>query len=159
IYVKNIRTIRTKKGEQMAFVDGDDTTGSISLTLFPTVFRQLRQSVEKGQVYYVEGKVERSTYNQELQILVQRIEKAQQVETSISDETCFIRITKDVEQTDVFQKMKEVLSRHAGHIPVIVYFEKTGKKIVLNEENWVAHTSASQQQLAYVLGEQNVIFK
>ncbi|MEO2434724.1 DNA polymerase III subunit alpha, partial [Enterococcus faecalis] len=115
----------------------------------------LRQSVEKGQVYYVEGKVERSTYNQELQILVQRIEKAQQVETSISDETCFIRITKDVEQTDVFQKMKEVLSRHAGHIPVIVYFEKTGKKIVLNEENWVAHTSASQQQLAYVLGEQN----
>ncbi|MCF0231106.1 MAG: hypothetical protein HUJ63_02285, partial [Enterococcus sp.] len=81
------------------------------------------------------------------------------VETSISDETCFIRITKDVEQTDVFQKMKEVLSRHAGHIPVIVYFEKTGKKIVLNEENWVAHTSASQQQLAYVLGEQNVIFK
>ena len=39
------------------------------------------------------------------------------------------------------------------------YFEKTGKKIVLNEENWVAHTSASQQQLAYVLGEQNVIFK
>lgn len=46
-----------QKGEQMAFVDGDDTTGSISLTLFPTVFRQLRQSVEKGQVYYVEGKV------------------------------------------------------------------------------------------------------
>ena len=42
---------------------------------------------------------------------------------------------------------------------MIVYFEKTGKKIVLNEENWVAHTSASQQQLAYVLGEQNVIFK
>ena len=54
--------------------------------------------------------------------------KAQQVETSISDETCFIRITKDVEQTDVFQKMKEVLSRHAGHIPVIVYFEKQVRK-------------------------------
>ena len=33
-----------------------------------------------------EGKVERSTYNQELQILVQRIEKAQQVETSISED-------------------------------------------------------------------------
>lgn len=112
----------------MAFVDGDDTTGSISLTLFPTVFRQLRQSVEKGQVYYVEGKVERSTYNQELQILVQRIEKAQQVETSISDETCFIRITKDVEQTDVFQKMKRYSVVIFGHIPVIVYFEKQERK-------------------------------
>ena len=116
----------------MAFVDGDDTTGSISLTLFPTVFRQLRQSVEKGQVYYG-----RKSGTQYVQSRIANIgstnRKAQQVETSISDETCFIRITKDVEQTDVFQKMKEVLSRHAGHIPVIVYL-KTGKKN--NEENW-----------------------
>ncbi len=73
--------------------------------------------------------MERSTYNQELQILVQRIEKAQQVETSISDETCFIRITKRCRTNGrFFQKMKEVLSRHAGHIPVIVYFEKNRKE-------------------------------
>lgn len=159
IYVKNVRVIRTKKGEQMAFVDGDDGTGEISLTLFPTVFRLLRQAVEKGQVYYIEGKAERSNYNQELQVLVNRIEKAAEIEQGISAETCFLRITKEKDTKETLQKIQEIIQRHRGSTPVILYYEATGKKIVLNEENWLANSAESKQQLSFVLGEKNIAFK
>jgi DNA polymerase-3 subunit alpha len=159
IYVKNVRVIRTKKGEQMAFVEGDDVTGEISLTLFPTVFRQLRQTIEKGQIYYVEGKVERSKYNQELQVLVSRIEKAATIENNISEKTCFLRIVPETDSKETLKKVQEVLQRHQGHIPVIIYFERTGKKIVLNEENWLDDSEASKSQLSYILGEKNIAFK
>ena len=50
----------------MAFVDGDDTTGSISTNVVPNRFSPVKTECRERQVYYVEGKVERSTYNQEL---------------------------------------------------------------------------------------------
>lgn len=159
IYVKDIRVIRTKKGEQMAFVEGDDVTGSLSLTLFPTVFRTLRQTVEKNQVYFVEGKIEKSNYNQELQLLVNQIERASDIENNISATTCYLKIVEAKDQKKVLQSIHEVIQKHRGNTPVIVYFEKNGKKLVLGEENWVANTVDAKQELETILGGQNVVFK
>ncbi|MBM7688222.1 DNA polymerase III subunit alpha [Enterococcus ureilyticus] len=159
IYVKDVRVIRTKKGEQMAFVEGDDLTGSLSLTLFPAVFRTLRQTVEKNQVYFVEGKVEKSNYNQELQLLVNQIEKASDIETSISATTCYLKISEERDQKEVLHSIHEVLQKHKGNTPVIIYFEKSNKKLVLGEENWLSETIDVKEQLEAILGSQNVVFK
>ncbi|MGM0216948.1 DNA polymerase III subunit alpha [Enterococcus sp. AZ126] len=159
IYVKDIRVIRTKKGEQMAFVEGDDLTGSLSLTLFPTVFRTLRQTVEQNQVYFVEGKIEKSNYNQELQLLVNQIEKASDIENSISATTCYLKIIEAKDQKEILQSIQDVIQKHRGNTPVIIYFEKNGKKLVLGEENWIADTVDVKEQLEAILGDQNVVFK
>ncbi|MFD2305861.1 DNA polymerase III subunit alpha [Enterococcus termitis] len=159
IYVKDVRVIRTKKGEQMAFVEGDDLSGSLSLTLFPTVFRSLRQTVEQNQVYFVEGKVEKSNYNQELQLLVNRIEKASDIEQSISATTCYLRITEEKDQKDILASVNQLIQKNKGNVPVIIYFEKTGKKLVLGEENWLTETTTVKEQLVDILGDENVVFK
>lgn len=159
IYVKDVRVIRTKKGEQMAFVEGDDLTGSLSLTLFPTIFRTLRQNVENGQVYYVEGKIEKSTYNQELQLLVNRIEKASGIEKNISATTCYLKITEEKDQKGILQRIHEIIQANQGQTPVILYFEKDKKKVVLGEENWLIDSNEVKEQLVAVLGSENVIFK
>lgn len=159
IYVKDVRVIRTKKGEQMAFIEGDDLTGSLSLTLFPKIFRTLRQSVEKNQVYYVEGKIDKSKYNQELQLLVNQIEKASAIENSISTMTCYLRIVEAKDQKDILQSVHAVIQKHQGTIPVILYFEKNGKKLVLGAENWLADTADVKEQLEAILDSGNVVFK
>jgi DNA polymerase III catalytic subunit, DnaE type len=38
--VDSIRQIRTKKGDDMAFVKVSDTTGEISVTIFPQLFKK-----------------------------------------------------------------------------------------------------------------------
>ncbi|EOI01938.1 DNA polymerase III, alpha subunit [Enterococcus moraviensis ATCC BAA-383] len=159
IYVKDVRVIRTKKGEQMAFVEGDDLTGSLSLTLFPAVFRTLRQTIEKNEVYFVEGKIEKSNYNQELQLLVNQIEKATTIENKISATTCYLKIVEEKDQKAVLKSVQDVFQKHKGNTPVIMYFEKNGKKLVLGEENWVANTVEVKEQLEAILGSQNVVFK
>lgn len=56
--VEEQRVIRTKKGEQMAFVTLSDEYGQISLTLFPKEYAQFRALLENDTVLLVEGNIE-----------------------------------------------------------------------------------------------------
>ncbi len=53
-----IKQIRTKKGELMAFVELQDEYGSISATLFPKEFAAVQQQLELNLIAYVEGVLE-----------------------------------------------------------------------------------------------------
>ncbi|MBL1229413.1 DNA polymerase III subunit alpha [Enterococcus sp. BWB1-3] len=159
VYVKNVRTIRTKKGEQMAFVEGDDSTGSISLTLFPTVFRSLRQTVHLNQVYYVEGKVEKSTYNQELQVLVNEITEAAPIEKGISEKTCYLKIEESEGAQKTLQEIRRIIQHYPGSIPVVLFYADQKKKIILDNNYWITENTEVQQQFKALLGETNVVFK
>ncbi|MER2191065.1 MAG: DNA polymerase III subunit alpha [Solibacillus sp.] len=56
--VEDIRQIRTKKGEQMAFVQVQDEFGVVSITLFPQVYEPLAKQLQHDQLVYVEGVLE-----------------------------------------------------------------------------------------------------
>lgn len=56
--VEHIRVIRTKQGQQMAFVELQDEFGSISVTLFPQLFETVKQSLAVDRFVYVEGIIE-----------------------------------------------------------------------------------------------------
>ena len=159
VYVKEVRVIRTKKGEQMAFVEVDDLTGSLSLTVFPTIFRTLRNTIEKNCVYYAEGKIEKSNYNQALQLLVEQMTLANELEQAISDSTCYLKIPAVENEASLLKEVYETIQRNKGLIPVVLYYESNKKKLVLGEENWVEYSDTIQKQLQGILGEQNVVFK
>lgn len=159
LYVKDIRTIRTKKGETMAFLEASDESGDISLTLFPRTYRQVSKILAVNTVYYVEGKVERSTYNQELQLLVETLILAKDFATRMSSKKYYLRVTKELDSPEVRQELKELLKNNLGNIPVILYYEKSDQKIALNDEFWLNDTEVAKNQLLLLLGEKNVILK
>ena len=57
--IQDIKKIRTKKGESMAFVTIQDETGSISVTLFPDDYAKYNSLLEELSIIVVEGKSER----------------------------------------------------------------------------------------------------
>ena len=69
--VKNIKTIKTKTDETMAFMNIEDDQSSIELTLFPRIYSGLN-NIALGQVVIVGGKVQK---REKLQIVVDSIEK------------------------------------------------------------------------------------
>ena len=69
--VKNIKTIKTKNDESMAFMNIEDDQNEIELTLFPRIYNNLN-NVAIGQVIIVGGKVQK---REKLQIVVDSIEK------------------------------------------------------------------------------------
>lgn len=59
--VREVRTIRTKKGDAMAFVTLEDGHGELPCVAFPDAWRRLSRSVEEGAQLLCEGKL---SYNQ-----------------------------------------------------------------------------------------------
>lgn len=69
--VEDIRRIRTKKGEAMAFVTVQDDTGTVSITLFPDDFAKFNTLLKEQAILFIEGKKE--TRNGRVQIIAKNI--------------------------------------------------------------------------------------
>jgi len=56
--VKRMRSLVTKKGDDMAFVTLEDSFGEIELVLFPSTWAKTSHMVEVGSLLVVEGKMQ-----------------------------------------------------------------------------------------------------
>lgn len=159
LYVKDIREIRTKKGEQMAFITGNDPTSEISVTVFPELYRRIRQSFGVNDVIYVEGKAEVSNYDGELQIVSQQIMTAEAAEQQLNQERCYLKITGEREQDGTLNRLSQLLADFPGPVPVVLFYETSGKRLQLPEQNWLLKSPESIEALKKLLGNENVVFK
>lgn len=158
-YVKSIKEIRTKKGELMAIIEGDDESQASSVTVFPEDYRQMRKKILANQVLYIEGRVQKNRYNDQLQILPFKITPAHEIEETISEQTCYIKIVKERNQPDLFMTFRQLIKEYGGSIPVVLFYEETGKQVLLESEYWLQENSDLNQELQSLFGEGNVIFK
>ena len=69
--VQDIKRIRTKKGESMAFVSIEDDTGSVSITLFPQDYAKFNHLLKEQVILKIEGRSERR--NGRVQVLAKSI--------------------------------------------------------------------------------------
>ena len=72
VNIDKIKEITTKKNEIMAFITGTDNTGSISITLFPDIYKLNISKLKKNNIVKVSGKVEKR-FN-EYQVIAQKID-------------------------------------------------------------------------------------
>lgn len=156
--VKNIKKITTKKGEPMAFLDVSDASGTCSVTLFPKVYRKYIQDIEEGNILYIEGKAEQRL-SKELQLVAYQIEKAEKIAERYTNSKCFVRIVSKMDQSDTLTKVKNTLQQYKGTIPVILYYEKQGKKVLLKEKYWVKNDDNLLKKIEFILGEGNIIIR
>lgn len=56
--IETIKQIRTKKGELMGFIEIEDETGSISVTIFPKEYLKFLEWIKEEQLVYIEGVLE-----------------------------------------------------------------------------------------------------
>ena len=143
----------------MAFLTGNDQSGDISLTIFPQTYRRLRNDLELESVYLVQGKVERSRYDQAIQLLVEEMVPAQAAEDEVSDKTLFLRVQAEQDTSEIQQGIAERLQLSPGKIPVVIYYEKSRRKIVLDKKFWVRVNDTLLNALSDILGEQNVVIR
>jgi len=61
--VVGVRTMKSKRGDTMAFISLDDRTGRIEASLFGELYDQLRGRLEADQVMIVEGEVSSDDYS------------------------------------------------------------------------------------------------
>ncbi|WEG74164.1 DNA polymerase III subunit alpha [Vagococcus intermedius] len=159
LLIKNIRIIRTKKGEQMAFVDGHDASGETSVTIFPGTYRQISKRLDKDKVILVQGKVSRSKFDKALQVVADSIEFAEDYQDKLGPKICYLKIEEADESETLLIQLKGIFKQHPGITPVILYFEKNAQKLVLSDEFWVNESINLKNELSCIVNKGNIVFK
>jgi len=59
--INYVKSLRTKKGDMMAFVDIVDDKGSLSLAVMPNIYANFSKELVKGKYVYFEGNMERQS--------------------------------------------------------------------------------------------------
>ncbi len=72
VLVEKVKTIVTKKGDNMSFITGSDSTATQEFTLFPKQFLQT-PNIKKGDLLKIRGHVEKR-YN-EIQIIIEKVKR------------------------------------------------------------------------------------
>lgn len=71
----------------------------------------------------------------------------------------YIKIAKDREQTQLLVRLKEMLKQHPGSLSVLLFYERSGKTMVLNKEYNIKPSPELFRQMESILGEDRVVVK
>ncbi|QER67463.1 DNA polymerase III subunit alpha [Paucilactobacillus nenjiangensis] len=163
VFVTNVKVIRTKRGEQMAFVSGSDQTGSIEVTVFPNLYKRISALLEKNKILLVDGKVETE---RRLQVIANQIQdaktvvvKSNQTKPPTVSKRWVLRIDAQHENQQTQQNLADFLVSEPGNIPVIIFEQRTDKKLIQPKERWIPDSVGIQSRLVEILGTDNVVLQ
>ncbi|HZH58025.1 MAG TPA: DNA polymerase III subunit alpha [Metabacillus sp.] len=153
--VGTIRTIRTKKGEVMAFLSLGDETGEVDAVMFPQTFSKYSEKAKDGLVYLFAGKVEKR--HDKVQFIIQQLIETDDLSVPTQQEKLFIKIEKQSTDQNKLIQIKDILKRFHGNTPVLLHYENEKRTIQLPEEFFITASDTSVNELMKLLGKENVV--
>ncbi|MRX71744.1 DNA polymerase III subunit alpha [Bacillus lacus] len=154
-FITKVRTIRTKKGDSMAFLAISDESGDMEAVAFPSAFGRLATLLQQGEVVLLEGKLDIRDEREQF-----IIEKAQLPEKLAGDEgTLFLKASEEVQQSGKLSEVKRILKKYSGRVAVYLYYENSKKTIQLPSEFHIQPSQACLEELKGLLGSDHVVLK
>lgn len=157
--ITDIRTIQTKKGDQMAFLHIEDETGDTAVTVFPKSYKQYQLQFVKNEKLFIEGTVEE--YEGERKVILNKCASIQMLldnEAAQKTETLYLYITK-LKEKEGLETLKNLLENTPGEVPVALKYESTEKVVHLSEFWNVAVTESFLDRAKALLGKKYVYLK
>ena len=155
----------TKNNKMMAFVDMEDLYGNVEVVVFPNVYEKsgalIREDalvVVKGTINFKEGEVPKLLANEVMDLretgksasIANGDNKADTV--NIADmQPVKIRIPDDM--ADGLQVIRDVLVKHKGETPVIIYMK--GKAMKTSRDLWVEADDIFCGKIRALVGPEN----
>ena len=155
--LKNIRKTRTKKGEPMAFGTIQDETGEMEFVVFSEVYPLVFSVLEENQLVLIKGKT-RKNLQSKWQVQVQQVLSLFEVEglaqaTSIK---CYIKITKELQNKEVFEKIRSVIINNPGDTTVLLYIESKNQVFKMNFNSGLMVDAQTLKAISDIVGEENI---
>ena len=116
VEVQSIKVIRTKNGENMAFIQVTDTKKKLDVTLFPETYRHFSKLIKEKGYYYLTGKIQER--DGRLQMILAEAAEA-------SAERFWIQLADRSQD----RQIAEILQRYPGNIPVVLRYEHEKKTV------------------------------
>lgn len=156
VYLIEVKKIRTKKGELMAFVKMSDSSGDLDGVIFPDAFRRYGVLCQEGEILLISGKVERRKEN--LQFIIETIQSPKEIQLP-KKQTLFIKIPTEIHEQHVLYQLHAIFQKYPGKTVVVLHYEATMQTIKVSKKNWVNPSQECLQEIQNLLGKENVVLK
>lgn len=137
VEIQSIRVIRTRKGENMAFLQVSDSKTKLEVTVFADRYRQFKDFLHEGSFYYLNGKVQ--ARDGRLQLILNSLKEA------VSE-----RFWIQVANHDYDSEIYHILEQYKGEIPVIIRYENEQKNVLL-PSYFVSKDVSLQESLSQIV--------
>ena len=122
IQLENVKKIRTKNGQNMAFITINDGNNTMDGVVFPDVYKKYEQLLSEESMLTVRGKFERR--NNKLQLIISQMSSLETFEQAIMQNARQIVIRQDKDIAEIDQLSTEKTEQS---LPVEFYDETTNK--------------------------------
>ncbi|WP_413627353.1 DNA polymerase III subunit alpha [Fructilactobacillus vespulae] len=153
--INNIKVIRTKKGEQMAFMTISDQFGNVEVTIFPQLYKQISKWIKVNLVIWINGSVEK---RRGIQLIANQIKNAANLlhEYQNRNKKLFIKITPESNSTKNYQKMKQIIINYPGDTKIILVDSSSKRERRLGSQYNIDVNQKSINDLKGIFGSENL---
>jgi DNA polymerase-3 subunit alpha len=151
-----VRRIKTKKGESMAFAVMTDESGNSELVIFPRTWDKVKDLLIEGELVLVFGRYDHT--RERTQLIVDKVALLKAL-TLHEERKLYLRISSSAQDPAILEQVKDLLLANTGTVPVILYYEQTKQTKHLTDEYRVTANQSFLLNLKEMLGEANVILK
>ncbi|WP_050616034.1 DNA polymerase III subunit alpha [Bacillus testis] len=158
-YIAEERTIRTKKGEVMAFLTLADESDELEAVAFPAAYKKHAVHLSKGSIAILSGVTE--LRNGKPQFIVNDLYPLEELREWQKEESeiLYIRLEKNADQAVLSKRVNRILKKYPGKTRVMLYQEKESRTIQLPLWDWVQVSPSLIGELKEAAGNRNVIVK
>ncbi|MEH7108176.1 DNA polymerase III subunit alpha [Bacillus sp. JJ1764] len=157
IYISSKKTIRTKKGDLMAFLTVSDSTGEMEAVAFPEVYKRYSLLLEQGSFVVISGKLEERDGKSQL-IIKHAVDMEQWLKVK-KQPVLYLKLTEKHQDDSTLHQLNIILDQNKGEAGVVLHFEVTRKTVRLAKEKNINPTPELLQSLKNFLGANNVVLK
>jgi len=126
--VVNMRLMKNKRGDNMAFIQLDDRSARIEVSLFADVFEQCREKIVKDSVLVIEGKVSFDDYTGNLKMRGNAVHSLLEARQNHAREL-IVNLQESDFNNGFIGEFKELLSSGTtGVCPVIIEYQNAEAK-------------------------------
>jgi len=150
-------TLTKKKAEKMAIINLEDMEGMIEVLVFPEVYKNVEQILRTDVIVIVKGKL--SLRDEIPKVIAGDVVPIEEAKTQLT-KSIFINMLPTGVDEDLLSKLKLLLLKHQGNIPVFIRlnFPDSSTKILVEKDYYVKPTDSFLEEVESLLGEGVVNF-
>ncbi len=157
--VENLKVRQLKNNSLMASAVLEDTSGTVTLTVFSAALAQFKPQLSSGKPIIVTGRISERE-DRDPEIVVESAEEIPENAKNISvpkyKKGLYLKLRSL--SGDEFLKVQGILAEYHGTVSVIVYCTDTGKKLEAPERLKITPSERLLDELCAVIGKENVKF-
>ncbi|MFA8437835.1 DNA polymerase III subunit alpha [Pueribacillus sp. YX66] len=155
VLLENVRIIRTKRGEQMAFLKVSDQTGDGEVVVFPNVYSESRQKLSEESLLIIEGTVE--LQHDRVKIIANKIKHIEELNER-THSYVLLKIESHRHRTTLLTDLQRILTKYPGDVAVQLYYESDKQLRRLSNQYSISASESCLAEIKKLIGKNNVIF-